>query len=195
MPIKPGPSEKPIFFRAQGELRAWFDKNHDVRDVLVIGFHKKNSGKPSLAYREALDEALCFGWIDGIRRSIDETSYSVRFTPREPKSIWSVINVKRAGELTESKLMKPAGLQQVELAKRDGRWAAAYEGQRVITVPEDLQQALDCDKKAAAFFATLDSKNRYAVLFRIHTAKKAETRARRVRQFVDMLARGEKFHP
>jgi uncharacterized protein YdeI (YjbR/CyaY-like superfamily) len=183
------------FFKDQATFRAWLEKNHEQTLELVVGFHKKDSGKPSVTYKQALDEALCFGWIDGIRQSIDATSYSIRFTPRKPKSIWSVINAKRAEELTQLKLMRPLGLKHMELAKQDGRWAAAYEGQRVITVPEDLQQALNRDKKAAAFFDTLDSKNRYAVLFRIHTAKKAETRARKIEQFVAMLARHEKLHP
>ncbi len=195
MPTKQASSGKATFFKTQAELRAWFDKNHDHAGELLLGFHKKDAGKPSVTYREALDEALCCGWIDGIRKSLDDTSYTIRFTPRKSKSIWSVINVKRAGELTDLKLMKPAGLKQIEVAKQDGRWAAAYEGQRVITVPEDLERALDRNKKAADFFATLDSKNRYAVLFRIHTAKKEETRARRIEQFVAMLARHEKLHP
>lgn len=185
----------PKFFKDQSAFREWLEKNHAQAPELVVGFCKKDSGKPGITYKQALDEALCFGWIDGIRRSVDATSYSVRFTPRKPKSIWSVINVKRAEELTELKLMKPAGLKQIELAKQDGRWSAAYEGQRVITVPDDLQKALDGDAKAKAFFLTLDSRNRYAVLFRIHTAKKAETRARRIAQFVAMLARKEKLHP
>ncbi len=183
------------FFKNQSAFRAWLEKNHDKALELVIGFPKKDSGKPSVTYKEALDEALCFGWIDGVRGSIDESAYSIRFTPRKPKSIWSLINAKRASELTELKLMRPSGLKQIELAKQDGRWAAAYEGQRVITVPEDLQRSLDQNKKAATFFARLDSKNRYAVLFRIHTTKKAETRARKIEQFVAMLARHEKLHP
>ncbi len=185
----------PTYFRAQRDLHAWFERNHATTEELLIGFHKKDSGMPSISYREALDEALCFGWIDGVRGSVDAIRYSIRFTPRKPKSIWSVINVKRAGELTKLNLMQPAGLKQIELAKRDGRWASAYEGQRKITVPDDLQAALDRNAKAKAFFATLDSKNRYAVLFRLHNAKKAETRARRLEQFVAMLARKEKLHP
>jgi uncharacterized protein YdeI (YjbR/CyaY-like superfamily) len=195
MATKKVPSGKATFFKTQPALRAWFNQNHDKASDLVIGFYKKDSGQPGITYREALDEALCFGWIDAIRQSIDTSCYSIRFTPRKPKSIWSVINVKRAGELTDLKRMKPAGLKQIEVAKQDGRWAAAYEGQRVITVPDDLREALNRNKGAAAFFATLDSKNRYAVLFRIHTAKKAETRARRIEQFVGMLARKEKLHP
>jgi uncharacterized protein YdeI (YjbR/CyaY-like superfamily) len=185
----------PTFFKSQSDLHAWFEKNHTHADELLIGLYKKDSGKPSITYREALDEALCFGWIDGTRKGIDEVSYAIRFTPRKSKSIWSVINVKRADELTTLKLMKPAGLKQIELAKQDGRWTAAYEGQSKMSVPSDLQAALDRNAKAKTFFATLNSQNRYAVLFRIHTAKKAETRARRIEQFVAMLARKEKLHP
>lgn len=186
---------KPTFFKSQSELHDWFTENHARTGELVAGFYKGQSRKLGITYREALDEALCFGWIDGIRRSLDEVSYTIRFTPRKAKSIWSAINVKRAERLTKLKLMQPSGLRQMEMAKQDGRWKSAYQSQSKMAVPEDLQASLDRNPRAKAFFATLDSRNRYAVLFRIHTAQKMETRARRVQQFVAMLGRGEKLYP
>ena len=186
---------KPAFFKMQAELHAWFDNNHADADELVVGFYKSHSGKPSISYREALDEALCFGWVDGIRRNLDEVSYSIRFTRRKPKSMWSVTNVQRAKQLTKLKLIEPPGLRPIEMAQQDGGWRSAYEGPSKMAVPDDLRAALDRNLKAKAFFATLHSRNRCAVLFRIHTAKKVETRARRIEQFVRMLGRKEKLYP
>ncbi len=173
----------------------WLAKNHASSRGIWMRLAKKNSGLRSITYKEALEAALCYGWIDGQRRSESETTWLQKFAPRRPRSIWSKINREAAAELIERGCMKPAGLAAVEQAKRDGRWATAYEGQKKAAVPGDLQAALDKNPKAKAFFATLDSKNRYAVLFRIHTAKKAETRARRIEQFVGMLASHEKLHP
>jgi uncharacterized protein YdeI (YjbR/CyaY-like superfamily) len=144
---------------------------------------------------EALHVALCFGWIDGQAKSLDETHYLQRFTPRRARSIWSKRNVKFARELIESGRMQPAGLREVERAKADGRWDAAYDAPSTATVPDDLRAALDASPRAAEFFETLKGQNRYAILHRVQTAKKPETRARRIATFVAMLERGETLYP
>jgi uncharacterized protein YdeI (YjbR/CyaY-like superfamily) len=137
---------------------------------------------------------LCYGWIDGQKKGFDDKYWLQKFTPRGPKSIWSKINTEKAEQLIASGQMKPGGLKAIESAKRDGRWESAYASQKNIAVPEDFQVALAKHKKALAFFASLNSANRYAILFRIHNAKKPETRAKRIQQFVEMLERGEKIH-
>ena len=149
----------------------------------------------SLSYLEAVDAALCFGWIDGQKKSGDENYWLQRFTPRSGKSIWSKINREKAIRLIELGQMSAAGLREVERAKRDGRWDRAYDSPSGATIPADFQAALDKRPRAKAFFATLDGRNRYALLFRIQTARKAETRARRIKQFAEMLSRREKIHP
>ena len=156
---------------------------------------KKDSGVRSVTHKEALEAAICYGWIDGQIRSESESTWLQRLfhAAREASGQRSI--AKSAVALIRQGRMKPAGLAAVERAKQNGRWDAAYEGQKKATVPEDLQAALDKNAKAKAFFATLDGQNRYAVLFRIHTAKKAETRARRIEKFVGMLAKHEKLHP
>ena len=156
---------------------------------------KKAGPLCSVTYDEALDAALCYGWIDGQRKSLDDVSFLQKFTRRGPRSIWSKRNTEKAQALIRSRRMKPAGLKEVERAKEDGRWDTAYEGQANASIPPDLQAALDRNAKAKAFFAGLDSRNRYAVLFRLQTAKKPETRAKRLQQFVRMLAAGETFYP
>jgi len=189
------PTELPTLpFESKKKWADWLAKQHDKSAGVWLKLAKKDSGIASVTIVEALDVALCYGWIDGQRLSFDEKYYLQKYTPRRSKSIWSKINVEKVERLIASGDMKPTGLKAVELAKQDGRWAAAYEGQRNITVPADFQAALDQNKKAKAFFATLNSVNRYAFLFRIHTAKKVETRARRISQFVEMLERNEKFH-
>ena len=174
---------------------SWLDKEHDRAAGIWLKFAKKNSGIPSLNYEEAVDVALCYGWIDGQMKGFDDKYWLQKFTPRRAKSIWSKINTERAERLIAGGLMQPAGLREIEAAKRDGRWEAAYASQKNMTVPRDFQSALNKNKKASAFFETLTGANRYAILFRIETAKKAETRARRIEQYVQMLARGEKLHP
>ena len=189
------PTELPTLpFESKKKWVDWLAKQHAKSTGVWLKLAKKDSGISSVTLAEALDIALCYGWIDGQRLSFDEKYYLQKYTPRRSKSIWSKINVEKVEHLIASGQMKPAGLKAVELAKQDGRWAAAYEGQKSISVPADFQAALDKNKKAKAFFATLNSANRYAFLFRIHTARKVETRARRIRQFVEMLERGEKFH-
>jgi uncharacterized protein YdeI (YjbR/CyaY-like superfamily) len=193
---QPMPDALPVMrFATPAAWHAWLEEHHLASRGVWLEIARKGSGGTSVSYAEALEIALCFGWIDGQKRALDDASWLQRFTARGPRSAWSKINCAKAVELTESGRMRPAGLAAVELAKDDGRWERAYEGAATISVPADLQQRLDEDPAAAAFFATLDSANRYAVLYRIHDAKRPETRARRIERFVAMLARGEKLHP
>ncbi|SEF29576.1 YdeI/OmpD-associated family protein [Variovorax sp. NFACC27] len=173
----------------------WLKRHHASAAGVWLRIAKKDSGIASIDYAAALEEALCWGWIDGQRKSDDAQYFQQRFTPRTKRSIWSQINRAKVLKLIEEGRMQPAGHAEIERAKADGRWDAAYEGVAAATVPPDLQAALDANKKAAKFFATLDSRNRFAVLFRTQSAKKPETRARRIAQFVEMLAKGEKIHP
>ena len=184
-----------LLFENPKAWKAWLDEHHASSPGLWLRLAKKASGLQSTTYAEALDVALCYGWIDGQKKTYDEKSWLQKFTPRGAKSIWSKINTEKVEQLISSGQMKPAGLKAIEQAKQDGRWAAAYASQSKATVPDDLQAALDKHAQAKAFFATLNSTNRYAILFRVHTAKKAETRAKRIQQFIEMLERGEKFHP
>ena len=164
--------ELPILpFASQAKLSDWYAKHHDTSAGVWLKLAKKDSGIASVTIPEALDLALCYGWIDGQRLPFNEKYYLQKFVPRGTKRIWSKINVGNAERLIESRQMKPAGLKAIEGAKADGRWARAYESQKNISVPEDLQLALDKNKKAKAFFMMLNSVNRYAILFRIHTAK------------------------
>lgn len=174
---------------------AWLKKNHLSSNGIWLRLAKKASDRTSVSYPEALEAALCYGWIDAQKKSDGEHSWLQRFTPRKARSIWSKINRRKALALIESRKMKAAGLREVERARQDGRWDAAYDSPGSAKVPEDLQAALDANPRAKAFFATLNSQNRYAVLFRIQTAKQAATRERRIVQFVAMLERHEKVHP
>jgi uncharacterized protein YdeI (YjbR/CyaY-like superfamily) len=182
-------------FASAEEWEAWLREHHDTAPGVWIRFAKKGSGVETVTYLEALHAALCFGWIDGQARSVDDASYVQRFTPRRARSIWSKRNRDFATALIESGRMQPAGLREVERAKADGRWDAAYDAPSTATVPDDLQAALDASPAAAAFFATLNSQNRYAILHRVQTAKKPETRARRIEKFVTMLEAGETLYP
>lgn len=185
-------TELPILpFESKKKFADWLAKNHDKSAGLWLKIAKKAAGIFTVTYAEALDVALCYGWIDGQKGSFDEQYFLQKFTPRRPKSIWSKINVEKVEGLIASGEMKPAGLKAVEAAKQDGRWAAAYASQKNIVVPADFQSALEKNKKAKAFFETLTGSKRYSFLFRIETAKKAETREKRIRQFVAMLAKGE----
>ncbi len=182
-------------FGRQKDWAAWLDKNHATSSGVWLKLAKKASGDKSVTYDEALEAALCYGWIDGQKKSYDESAWLQKFTPRGAQSIWSKINREKAQELIRSGRMKPAGLAAVESARQDGRWDAAYDSPGRATVPDDLQMELDRNPKAKAFFDTLNSANRYAILWRIQTAKKAETRARRIQQFIRMLEKHEKLHP
>jgi uncharacterized protein YdeI (YjbR/CyaY-like superfamily) len=191
----PMPDDLPIIpFESPDAFEAWMEAEHERAPGLWIKMAKKASGVPSIDHVGAIKVALCFGWIDGQRRGFDEIWFLQRFTPRRPRGNWSKINTDHVERLLAAGRMRPAGLAQVEAARADGRWAAAYEGQRTMAVPADLQEALDANPEAAAFFATLRGSNRYAVLFRIHDAKRPETRVRRIERFVAMLARGETLH-
>jgi uncharacterized protein YdeI (YjbR/CyaY-like superfamily) len=173
----------------------WLAEHHDEPDGVWIKFARKGSGIPSVTQPEAVETALRFGWIDGQARSLDERFYLQRFTPRRARSMWSKRNREIATALIAAGRMEPPGLREVERAKADGRWEAAYDAPSGATVPEDLQRELDANARAAAFFATLDGRNRYAILYRIQTAKKPETRARRIATFVAMLAEGRTLYP
>jgi uncharacterized protein YdeI (YjbR/CyaY-like superfamily) len=183
-----------LLFASKGELEAWLEENHAGSEGLWLKIAKKGSGVESVNYAEALELALCFGWIDSQKRGFDEAFFLQRFTPRRPRGKWSQINREKAEELIAAGAMRPAGLTEVEAAKADGRWDAAYAGQRAATVPDDLKRELDSNKAAGEFFATLDSANRYAILYRLQEAKKPETREKRLRKFIAMLERGEKIH-
>jgi uncharacterized protein YdeI (YjbR/CyaY-like superfamily) len=182
-------------FADQTAWADWLEQNHATSPGLWLRLAKKGSGVPSVSYVEAIEIALCFGWIDGQKDRQDERAWLQKFTPRGPRSLWSKINRDRAATLIETGRMRPAGLSAIERARQGGQWEAAYDSPAGATVPADLQVELDRSEAAAAFFATLNSANRYAILWRIQTAKKAETRARRVAELVAMLKRGEKLHP
>jgi len=181
-------------FKTQKAWHAWLAKHHATAPGIWLQIAKKDSGIPSVTQAEAVEAALCWGWIDGQAKSLDDRYFLQRFTPRKRDSIWSRINRERALSLIESGAMQPAGLAAIETARANGRWDAAYAGPRTAEVPPDLDAALRAKPKAAAFFATLKGQNRYAILFRLQTAKKPETRAARLRKFVEMLERGETIH-
>jgi uncharacterized protein YdeI (YjbR/CyaY-like superfamily) len=184
-----------ISFPSVIEWEAWLEENHAASDGVWVEIAKKGTGIESVRYPEVLETALCFGWIDGRREGLDDRHFLQRFTPRRPRSRWSRINRETAERLIEEKRMRPAGHAEVERAKADGRWEAAYEGQRRSTVPDDLQRELDARPKAKANFAGLNSRNRYAILYRLQDAKRPQTRARRLAKFVEMLEAGETIHP
>jgi uncharacterized protein YdeI (YjbR/CyaY-like superfamily) len=191
-------SKKPelptLTFASQAKLFDWYARHHDTSPGIWLKVAKKDSGIPSVTIVEALDVALCYGWIDGQRLPFDDKYYLQKYTPRRSKSIWSKINVEKVARLIKDKQMKPAGLKAIEAAKADGRWAKAYDGQKNMSIPEDFQAALNKNKKAKAFFETLNSVNRFAILFRIHNVKKAETRTRKIKQFIEMLEKNEKIY-
>jgi uncharacterized protein YdeI (YjbR/CyaY-like superfamily) len=182
-------------FKSKRDWAAWLEKNHRKSTGLWLRMAKKDSRLRSVSYKEALEVALCYGWIDGQKRPENEQTWLQRFVSRSGKSIWSKINREKALALMASGEMKAAGLEAIESAKQNGRWDAAYDSPSGATVPSDFQAALDANPKATAFFKTLDRANRYAVLWRIQTVKKAETRARKIVQFIEMLEREEKIHP
>ncbi|MFE0755755.1 YdeI family protein [Inquilinus sp. NPDC058860] len=182
-------------FADAASWETWLAANHGASRGVWLAIARVGSGTPSVTYEQALDVALCHGWIDGRKQGGDEGVWLQKFTPRGPRSAWSQRNREKAEALIAAGQMAPAGLAAVEAARRDGRWEAAYGLSRHRGVPDDLQAALGQNPVAAAFFATLDSRNRYAVLYRVQTAKRAETRARRVADFVAMLARGERIYP
>ena len=183
-----------IYFESEEDWEKWLAENHSASGGVWIKFAKKDSGIDSVSYQQALDIALCYGWIDGQKASFDDAFWLQRFTRRGPKSKWSKINCKKATELIASGKMKASGLKEIELARQDGRWEKAYESQSKIAVPDDLQKKLAENPRAREFFADLDSRNRYAILYRIHDAKKPETRLRRIEKFITMLNEGKKIY-
>ena len=187
--------EPTLLFATVEDWENWLEAQPADSPGLWLKIAKKGCETSSIDYATALESALCFGWIDGQKRPLDDSFWLQRFTPRKPRSKWSKINRDKATALIESGRMRPAGLSEVERARQDGRWDAAYESQSVAAVPEDLQAALDADPRAAEFFATLDSANRYAVLYRVHEVKRASTRAARIEKFVAMLHAHETIHP
>jgi uncharacterized protein YdeI (YjbR/CyaY-like superfamily) len=190
-----GKDGKPVLvFASQAEWEAWLDAEHASSEGVWLKFAKRGSGVETVVYAEALDVALCYGWIDSQVARLDERFYLQKFTPRRARSRWSQINRKKIEELTKQGRMKPAGLEQVDLAKADGRWEAAYASPANVEVPDDLQAALEASPKAAEFWETLNKSNRYAIVFQLADAKKPETRARRLEKFVGMLERGEKLY-
>jgi len=185
-----------LIVRNAAAWRTWLVGHHADADGVWLVLAKKGTEKPtSLTYDQALEEALCHGWIDGQAGRRDEATYRQRFTPRRRRSAWSKRNTGIAERLIAEDRMRPAGHAEVERAKADGRWEAAYSGPATMEVPSDLAEALAAEPKAQAMFESLNSQNRYAVLYRIATAKRADTRARRIEQFVTMLARGETVYP
>ena len=184
-----------IAFDSAGEFERWLGEHCESSPGIWLKLRKKSPGVVALDYKQALDLALCHGWIDGQKAGLDDSWWLQRFTPRKARSRWSKINRERAAVLVDEGRMRPQGLAEIERARADGRWEAAYAGARTATVPDDLAQALAAEPAAAEFFATLDSANRYAVLYRVQDAKRPETRARRIATFVAMLAEGRKLHP
>jgi uncharacterized protein YdeI (YjbR/CyaY-like superfamily) len=195
MKSTPGDDRPIVSFSSQKEWSEWLDEHHAKSSGVWLMLAKKGSDRASVTYAEALEVALCYGWIDGQKKSHDTESWLQKFTPRSPRSIWSQVNKGKAEDLIRSGRMRPAGLRAVENARRNGQWDAAYEAASTATVPDDFQAMLDASPKAKKFFDTLDRTNRYAILWRIRTAKKAETRERRMRQFIEMLEKSEKLHP
>ncbi len=181
-------------FLSPADFRKWLAANHTRNEGLWLRIFKKSSGRPSITYPEALDEALCFGWIDGLKHSHDEVSWLQKFTPRRARSGWSKINTQHAERLIRAGQMQPPGQAQVEAAKNDGRWTAAYDSSIHATFPDDFLTALGKNKKAKAFFDSLSKANRYAIAYRLQTAKRPETRQRRMETILEMLRRGEAFH-
>ncbi|GIO14216.1 hypothetical protein J19TS2_37710 [Cohnella xylanilytica] len=188
--------ELPIaFFAGQAEMEQWMEAHHGSSAGIRLRIAKKNSGQASVTYDEALEVALCYGWIDSRKEAYDDESWIQRFTPRGPKSIWSKVNREKAERLVAEGRMKPAGYAAIEAAKRGGLWDKAYESQGAASMPEDLAAELESRPAAKAFFESLNSRNQYAFKFRLHQAKDAAARERKLRQFVEMLEKGECFYP
>jgi len=181
-------AEQPVvFFASPAQMEAWLEEHGESSDGIWLKFAKKGSGIPSVVYADAVEVALCHGWIDGQARRLDEQHYLQRFTPRRPRSKWSMINREKAERLIAESRMRPAGLREIERAREDGRWDDAYDSPTTATVPDDFQQALDADPGAREFFESLGSTKRYSFLYRIADAKRPETRARRIAEYVELL--------
>jgi len=196
-PVVPDP-KKIRAFKSEAPFEAWLRANHAREAEIWLRIYKKGAGKPTVTYAQALDVALCWGWIDGIRKAFDEESFLQRFTPRRARSIWSEINREHVGRLTAARRMRPPGQRQVDAAKTDGRWAAAYAPIRAATqasIPDDLRAAIDADPRARKTFHTLGRLNLFALAFRMNNMKTPAGRARKIASLVAMLARGETIVP
>jgi len=192
---KPDKNELPVIsFESPMEWEQWLEINHTNVNGIWLQFFKKGSSVPSVTYEQALDEALCYGWIDGQKKTYDERSYLIKFTPRRAKSIWSKKNIEHIARLHKQGKMKPRGIKEAELAKADGRWEQAYDSPSNMKMPDDFLQRLSKNKKAKAFFETLNKANTYAIAWRLQTAKKPETREKRMQQLLEMMAQGKKIH-
>ena len=193
--MDPKPGEPVLLFESPAAFERWLAKQHRSATVVWIKHVKKATGAPSITWSEAVDVALCYGWIDGQSKSLDDRHFVQRYTPRRATSVWSKLNRERVGRLIAAGRMQPAGLAEIERAKADGRWESAYDSPKTASVPDDLSAALAKRPAAKAAFATLDATNRYAILHRLMTAKQPATRARRLATFVDMLEAGKTLHP
>ncbi len=192
---QPTADPQPILFTSSADFRDWLNSNQADSPGIWLKMAKKGAPEPTITYKEALDQALCFGWIDGQRKPMDAHYWIQKFTPRRPKSGWSKVNTQHAARLIKSGEMTAAGLKAIEEAKADGRWQAAYDSPATATPPQEFLDSLNKNNKAKAFYETLNKANVYAILYRIQTAKKAETKAKRIQQYIEMLERHEKFHP
>src|SRR5580692_12952869 len=184
-----------LHFKSSADFQFWLEKNHAKSEGLWLRISKKDGGEKSLTYAEALDQALCHGWIDGQKKSFDKLSWLQKFTPRRPKSGWSKINTQHVERLINAGTMAPAGMEAVEAAKADGRWETAYSSSRSASPPEDFLKELSKNKKAEAFFKTLNKANVYSIIYRLETAKKPETREKRMKTILAMMEQGKAFHP
>lgn len=183
-----------IAFEGQAAWRQWLDQHHQTSAGVCLRIYKKGSETPTVTYAEALDEALCYGWIDSTKYKYDEQSFLQRFSPRKPRSVWSQVNREHVARLTEAGKMKPAGQAMIDIAKQNGQWDNAYASPSKMEVPEDFQAVLDQHPEAQAHFDTLNKVNRYAILYRIQNVKKAETRLKRIQWALDLLLNKEKIH-
>jgi uncharacterized protein YdeI (YjbR/CyaY-like superfamily) len=193
--MDPKPGEHVLPFETAAAFERWLARNHRSATVVWIKHARKETGMPSITWSEAVDVALCYGWIDGQSKSLDDRHFVQRYTPRRATSVWSKLNRERVERLIAAGRMQPAGLAEIERAKADGRWDMAYDSPKTATVPDDLVRALAKRPAAKAAFATLDATNRYAILHRLMIAKQPTTRARRLATFVDMLEAGKTLHP
>jgi len=194
-PVKTSVDAPIMRFESPEQWEMWLTENHALSSGVRLQIAKKGANQSTVSYAEALSIALCYGWIDGQKGALDEQCWLQKFTPRRPKSIWSKINTQKVTDLITQGKMQPAGLKEVEAAKQDGRWDKAYQGQRDLEMPEDFQLELDRNSEAKAFFATLNSVNRYAIYFRIQNVKKAETRRANIAKFIAMLSEHKKIYP
>ena len=183
-----------LAFKTQDALEKWLSKNYSASNGVWLKIYKKGSGTPTVSYAGAVDVALCYGWIDGLVNPLDEKAYMIRFTPRRSKSVWSKKNVEKVSRLIKEDKMKPAGLKAIESAKANGRWDQAYDSPSNIEMPDDFLKAVSKIPKAKKFFQTLNKANTYAIAWRLQTAKKPETREKRMKTILEMLSKGEKFH-